>query len=388
MQKVTSLNVPLKTAAPESAPPATTAAEGADPRSGSDFGGVMRKLFRVLRYASWGLILVSGIVIAREVWTIGDAAFAVHPALGWAFLVLVAVLLWIGAVRPIRRYWSIPAAVRPPRAGRLADAGAAEIAARARFLTKVADNLARNPRLAAIVPEIVLTRLEAETLEKAARSGSAGIEQLKRDLRSLETVRFESIFKPLDAEANQVIRGEALAVGLGTAVSMSGTLDAWLVMWRNLSLVSKLATIYYGRPGIRGTFFVIRDVATAMLLATKMQGAIEGAANFFGAWFGRAGSTLIGPAADGAVNALVTVRIGYVAKARCRAFRVWNDATLRDVLVGCFKEAASHGKGVVLDVFKGTKGGLRRVSEEVWGKTTGLVARFFSRQAPAPAEEM
>lgn len=124
----------------------------------------------------------------------------------------------------------------------------------------------------------------------------------------------------------------------------------------------------------------------AMLLATKLQGAIEGTANFFGSWFGSAGRTLIGPAADGAVNALVTVRIGYVAKARCRSFRVWTDASLRGVLIGCFKEAASHGRGVVLDVIKGAKGGIRRVSEEVWQRTTTLVARFFSRSQPVPVE--
>jgi hypothetical protein len=330
------------------------------------------------------MIAISAIVIFREVKGIFDTAWDVHPALGWAFLGLVAALLWIGVVRPARRYWAIPAAVKPPRNGRLAEAGAHEIARRARFLVKVSDNLARNPRLQAIVPEILLAGVEAGKLEAKAHAGTTSADDLRRELTALETVRFESIFKPLDAEANQVIRAEALAVGLGTAVSMNGTFDAWLVMWRNLSLVSKLAAIYYGRPGVRGTFLVIRDVATAMLLATKLQGAIEGAANFFGTWFGRAGSALVGPAADGAVNALVTVRIGYVAKARCRSFRVWTDASLREVLVVCFKEAASHGKGVVIDVLRGAKGGLRRVSGEVWQRATGLVAKFFPKPAPEP----
>jgi hypothetical protein len=164
---------------------------------------------------------------------------------------------------------------------------------------------------------------------------------------------------------------------------MNGTFDAWIVMWRNLSLVSKLATIYYGRPGLRGTLFVMRDVATAMLLASKLQGALGGAAGFLGTWLGNTGSALFGPVADGSVNALVTVRIGYVAKARCRSFRVWTDASLKTVLAGCFKEAASHGKGVVLDVIRGTKGGVKKLSGEVWQKTTGLVARFFSKTPPA-----
>jgi hypothetical protein len=348
----------------------------------------MRRVFKALRYASLFMIGISAIVIGREVKGLFDAAYDVHPAAGYAFLAAVAVLLWYGAIRPMRRYWAVPAAVRPPASGTWADADLGALARRARFLAKVADNLARNPRLQGIVPEIMLARVEAERIEVAARAPGASRETLKADLRALESVRFESIFRPLDSEANQVIRGEALAVGLGTAVSMNGTLDAWIVMWRNLSLVSKLANVYYGRPGVRGTLFVIRDVATAMFLATKLQGAVEGAANFLGGWFGRAGGALVGPAADGAVNALITVRIGYVAKARCRSFQVWNDATLGDILVSCFKEAASHGKGVVVDVFRGAKGGLRRVSGEVWQRATGLVSKFFPKPSADPLGDL
>jgi putative membrane protein len=376
------LNLALKTdpAETDGSPPVEAARPSA--RAPAEFGGLLRKVFRGIKYASWAMIAVSGLVIGREVKAIFDSAWDIHPVLGWAFLALVAALLWVGVVRPVRRYWAVPAAVKPPRDGRIAHAGAGEVARRARFLTKVADNLARNPRLEAIVPEILLARVEAEQLEVHAAAPGADVGNLKRNLRALETIRFDSIFKPLDVEANQVIRGEALAVGIGTAVSMNGTFDAWIVLWRNLSLVSKLATIYYGRPGIRGTLFVMRDVATAMLLASKLQGALGGAASFFGSWLGSTGSALFGPVADGAVNALVTVRIGYVAKARCRSFQVWTDASLRTILAGCLKEAASHGKGVVLDVIRGAKGGLRRVSGEVWQRTTGLVARFFSKPPP------
>jgi uncharacterized membrane protein YcjF (UPF0283 family) len=380
------LNAPLQTAPPETASPPPAVEPDAPVRGSGELGGLVRRLWRTAKYLSWAMIGISAIVLYREVKGIFDSAYEVHPALGWAFLALVAALLWVGAVRPIRRYWAIPAAVKPPRDGRLEHAGSAEVARRARFLTKVADNLARNPRLVTIVPEILLARVEAERLESAALAADASVDDLKRELRALEAVRFESIFRPLDVEANQVIRGEALAVGLGTAVSMNGTFDAWIVLWRNLSLVSKLAAVYYGRPGIRGTLFVMRDVATAMLLASKLQGAVGGAASFFGSWLGSTGSAILGPVADGAVNALVTVRIGYVAKARCRSFRVWNDASLKSVLASCFKEAASHGKGVVLDVMRGAKGGLKKVSGEVWQKTTGLVARFFSK-GPQPAAD-
>lgn len=382
------MNLTIEPATAHRPPAETAVAEAPASRTTGEFGGVLRKLFKGLRYASLAMIGISALVIVREVASLHGIAHDVHPALGWVFLGGVGVLVWIGVVRPVRRYWAVPAAIRPPKSVRLATATAADVARRARFLAKVAENLTRNPRLVAVVPEILLAQVEAERLSEAARAGVRPADELKRDLRALETIRFESIFKPLDVEANQVIRGEALAVGLGTAVSMNGTFDAWIVLWRNLSLVSKLASIYYGRPGVRGTLFVIRDVATAMLIATKLQGAVEGATNFLGSWFGRAGSAIVGPVADGAVNALVTVRIGYVAKARCRSFRVWTDTSLRTILVDCFKEAGSHGKGVVFDVLSGTKGGIKRAGSEVWQRASGLVSKFFTNpNAPIPAAE-
>src|SRR5207247_1839579 len=66
-ERATSLNLPLKSA---SAEPTGTTPEAAEvpqaPQTG-DFGGVVRKLFRIFKYVSWGLILVSGIVVFREV---------------------------------------------------------------------------------------------------------------------------------------------------------------------------------------------------------------------------------------------------------------------------------------------------------------------------------
>ena len=136
---------------------------------------------------------------------------------------------------------------------------------------------------------------------------------------------------------------------------MNGTFDAWIVIWRNLSLVSKLAAIYYGRPGIRGTFFVMRDVATAMLLATKLQGALGGAASFFGSWLGSTRQRAPRPR-----------RRRRRQRARHGAHRLRREGPLplvprldrrlaEDVLASCFKEAASHGKGVVLDVHRAAR---------------------------------
>ena len=56
-----------------------------------------------------------------------------------------------------------------------------------------------------------------------------------------------------------------------TALSPNGTLDAFLVLWRNVNLVASLARLYYGRPGLPGTWLILRDVSLAILLSSVLE---------------------------------------------------------------------------------------------------------------------
>ncbi len=351
-----------------------------------EFGQMLRRVWTALRWASLGMIVLAVLVVGREVREWFRVAWDINPALGVLFLGVVAAGLWLAVVRPMIRYWAVPAAVRPPDdQGSIQTAAITDLAERGRFLVRLADNLARNPRMATAVPAVMQARHAADRFVADCKPGGP-IEQLRAQLQSLESTSFEPLYKTLDDEANQIIRAEALAVGLGTAISMNGTVDAWIVLWRNLNLVTKLAGVYYGRPGVRGTLFVLRDVATAMFLATKLQGALEGATGLLGGWLGKATSTMMGPVADGIVNALVTTRIGYVAKARCRSFHAWTEASVQGVLVTCFKEAASHGRGIVGDIAGSVKSGVVKVSGEMWRKTTEWISGLFPKGEPLVVE--
>ena len=118
----------------------------------------------------------------------------------------------------------------------------------------------------------------------------------------------------------------------------------------NLNLISRLALLYYGRPGIRGTFLVLADVSFAVLLASRMQGLAEKGAQTAGGFLGKAVSPFAGPVLDGVVNGLVTMRIGYVAMRRCRAFRAFSEKSIASFLHAAFKEAAKQSAGLATDV--------------------------------------
>jgi hypothetical protein len=353
----------------------------------SDFGSIVRRLFAVVRAVSLLVIGVSALVLGRETYALGRAAFEVHPALGWLYAAAVGFAAWRFVVVPAMRYWAMPAAVEPP-----AEAGdsPAAVRARAKFTVRVLENLARNPRAAAQGNLVAAVGADARLLAARAAAPGADGPALRAELAAFEETRVEPLFAALDEEANRVIRAEALAVGVGTAVSMNGVLDAWIVLWRNLNLVARLAEIYYGRPGLRGTLFVLRDVATGVFVASKAQGVAEASAGLFGGWLGKTGGALMGPVMDGALNAVIAVRIGYVAKRRCRAFRRWNEETALEAVQHGLAEAAAQAKGAALDVVKATGGALAHVAADAASaagdamrKAGDVVLSWFGKEEPA-----
>jgi hypothetical protein len=114
-----------------------------------------------------------------------------------------------------------------------------------------------------------------------------------------------------------------------------------------------------------------------MFVASQMQGVLESAGGLFGRWFG---DVVARPATEGGINALVTLRIGYVAKARCRAFRPWTDASVKTYVKSAMKEVSSHSAGVIRDLV-GTlaKSGLVKLPSQLVKKTGSFLGGLFDR---------
>ena len=190
---------------------------------------------------------------------------------------------------------------------------------------------------------------------------------LNKDVLSLERGTINRLLEPLDAQAREVIRKEALAVGIATAVSWNGTIDAFFVLWRNCNLVSHLGKIYYGRPGVRGTLSILRDVSAATIASAYLQDLTDMAGQAIGGMFGKHVGLVAAPLLDGGVNAVATLRIGHLAKARCRAFSSWKEPSTVDAVSGALREAAGFSKDVVTEVIKTVGGGVLRLPGKILG---------------------
>jgi len=335
----------------------------------SDFARVLGRLFWFLRFAGVVFLAVTVWFIGREVTALSEMASGVHPALGW---IVIAVSTFL-AIRllgvPLYRFLKMPVTLTPPDIG---SGDARRVERRLDYLGRYLGALRKNPLLTENRAEVEAVRREASTL----RGEIAGRNDPKGALMEFERERVEPLLAPLDREADRVIRAEALSVGVATALSPNGTLDAALVLWRNANLVSRVANIYYGRPGVRGSFLILRDVSSAALLATYLEGLSEVAGGVLAGVLGSVAGIVAGPLVDGSVNAVATLRVGYLAKGRCRSFRAWTDATRKQALADAVATAKERSGGVIKEIVKRAGSGLGGVGDAVKGGFAALLSKL------------
>jgi uncharacterized membrane protein YcjF (UPF0283 family) len=300
---------------------------------------------------------------------------AVHPLLGWLFVAAVAILLISLVGIPAVRFLSLSAVAIPPKMpDDRTDVTHKNLTKRLNYLARYLRGLRRNPLLAESVAEIDSV---IETVKKLKRnSGKAGnplFEDVLKEIEALEREKVEKLLRPLDQKVDKAVYSEALSVGVATAVSFNGTMDALIILWRNMNMISKIGKTYYGRPGPLGVLRILGDVLAASLAGAYLQNLSEFAGGALANWLGSLAGVIAGPVVDGTANALVTLRVGYLAKARCRSFRAWTPASRRDIFRACFEAARKQSREVVralTSIVGGVFGG--RVVSAAGGLKAGL----------------
>ncbi len=285
---------------------------------------------KISAYSVVGLLVL---ILVVEAVRLHGAAHDVHPLLG-----VLAILLILGAailiVVPACRYLRVPKVVQPPEVPCAADLRRRHLVAEARYLERYLDACSRNAELAGKRDAIDAARASLVGLSRKIRAASEDqVGELGAELSAWADGEMAAILQEVDAKAEKLIYHEALNVGLGTAVSPNGTLDAFVMLWRSVGLASRLATLYYGRPGLLGTIAVCRDVSLATVAAAYLHNVSESLGGVVTRSLGGAGSVVAGPAVEGITNALVLIRIGYLTKERCRSFRRW-DVEARSSAIG------------------------------------------------------
>jgi putative membrane protein len=324
---------------------------------------------------------VFALMALSQAWNLVHAAWTLHPAAGvaTAAVLLAAVGYFIG--RPIAAYLTRPKVAEPPALpeGRAPTPG--ELRRVTKYMAHALDAAERNPELAETRGLLPAARRELAAWD--AKLASASADQgaaLEKELAAWADRTMDPIWKPVDAKVEQAIHAEAVNVGIATAVSPNGTLDAYVMLWRATHLVGRIAELHYGRPGLVGSLHVCRDVAVATAVAGYLQSFTESLGNLAMRTIGGVAGMMAGPVAEGVTNALVMTRIGQLARVRCRSYRQWTPLQQKHALVAAFSATQKAAMGITAEILRRTGTGL--------GAVAGAAASSVANVAEATREKL
>lgn len=280
--------------------------------------------WRMFKVTASVLFAIGALVVIGQGFLFYRIFADMHPALGIAFIFMLTGLLFLLVWRPLLSFFQTPVMATPPDIPVAVDALMPDMLhARLRYDLAYLKALGRHPGLvdqrgeilrAEQAGRVLLARIRAEPDIKIA---AAAVSQFEQD-------EIEARLVALDAKVDALIKSEAVNVGVATAFSMNGTVDAFIVLWRNANLISQISRVYFGRPHLRGSLMIMRDVAAMVVVSRALEDVTDITGEVIGGLLGRMGGLLAGPVMDGAVNALMTLKLGYLAKRRCRSFQGWS----------------------------------------------------------------
>ena len=319
-----------------------------------EFASQWSKAWKVIKWSGAALLMLAFLTVIGQGFLFYRLFDDVHPVLGYAFILLLAGLLLLLVGRPLASFLSMPVAAKPPHTPfDIENPDISLLSQRLKYDLKYLTMLKRNPLLVEDVASIeegmvagraLLARFAAADMTEAATVAA--------DLEAFQKRHIEIHLKKLDAKVDKLIHAEAVGVGVATAFSMNGTVDAFVVLWRNANLIAKISQIYFGRPHLGGTLLILRDVAAIVVVSRALEDVTDMTGDVIGGLLGRMGGLIAGPVMDGAVNAMLTLKMGYLAKRRCRAFEGWSARQARSISAEALARVKKESGSVATDLLK------------------------------------
>ena len=308
----------------------------------------MRSLKTIVFFASFLIIFFFILFVINQTAQVVQLAEKVTPSFGnlvfWGLLIIYAVLILV----PVFLFLSLPKSLAPPRSD-----DAPEFSA---YLAALKKRLASNSHL--------------KGLELSSRQ------------------HVEESLSILGKKSDEIIQQTASTVFIGTAISQSGRLDAFLVLSAQSRMVWRIARLYYQRPRLREIILLYANVAGTAFLASEFEdidiseqvepvlSSALGALAVTIPGVQLAASILVNSVLTGTANAFLTLRVGIIAKRYCGSLVLAEKRTLRRTASA---EAAKLLGSIV-------RQGTAKLSKALWKASKGKVGGFFSGMKEAARE--
>lgn len=256
-----------------------------------------RSIKVILVSGSLVVLLLFGLFVVNQTVQIVDLASRADPILGTAVLWTLLCIYAAALLVPVIVFLRLPAPLRPPKAEDSADFP--------RYLDALRKRLSVNRHLRG---RVLTGRRE-----------------------------IEEALALLNSEADKVIKATASRVFITTGVSQSGRLDALLVLSAVTQMVWQIAHLFYQRPTPREVIYLYANVGATVFLAGELQDVDvhEHVEPIIAASFGSAISSLPGTSllvnsmVTASGNALLTLRVGTIAKRYCGSLCIGDRRLLR-----------------------------------------------------------
>jgi putative membrane protein len=274
----------------------------------------------------WGSILISALFLLVTMWAglvitqLIEDFFTRSPMLGWLALGIAGVAGFAALVIILREIWALA------RLRRIA-----HIQADAAHAIN-ADDSAAAKRAIEQLKSLYASRADAQL----------GLQELKQyesdilDGRDRMKLAERHLISWRDGEAHRIIAHAARRITLLTTVAPTPALDILFVAAQNLRMMRELATLYGGRPSTLSTIRLARMVVSHLAVT----GGIALSDNLIQHVVGKG---LLGRLSarfgEGAVNGILTARVGLAARDVCRP--IPQEVSAKDTLGSLMKELVS-----------------------------------------------
>lgn len=282
------------------------------------------------RRTRWGLILLGALSSLVTLWAglmvtqLVEDFFARSPVLGWTALTIAGIAGLAALAIVFREIWAL---TRLRRITHIQEDAAHALNT---------DDAAASRRAIANLTSLYAGRADAGWGLQSLKQFDSDIMDPRDRLRLVDRY----LVVPRDAEAHRIIARASRRITLLTTVTPVAALDILFVAAQNLRMMRELATLYGGRPSALSTLrlarMVIGHLAVTGGLALSdniLQHVVgKGLLGRLSARFG-----------EGAVNGILTARIGLAARDVCRP--IPQETSAKETLGSLMRELVSTGDG-------------------------------------------
>jgi uncharacterized membrane protein YcjF (UPF0283 family) len=282
----------------------------------------MQQIFTLATRAALIVGALLTLIAVSEVLDLYLSLQQLSPLVATLFASVVVLLVGGGAVYVLVQWYAHPPVLlAPPRTQDLAR----DVPHYARYLARYLERLAENELLGDEARRA--GRVAARRLSDAIDLPAGEIEGL---LREVERTTAEPLLAVLRASAEAEVRRCVRDVMAGVTLSPYRSSDLLVVLYRNGSMVLRLAALYGGRPRLAEQLAIGRDtlrVVAAVNFLNLGNKLLEGIL---------AGVPMVGRFADDVAQGLgagfLTSAVGHAAMQRCEAFHGWDRAAAVETL--------------------------------------------------------